>query len=112
MPEGDFARAQGTWTSCDFHEGMSAASMYIEAQSLASHCEHSRILGILVGSPLCKVKRRSQYYVVSVLGVMLGISSLVFTARPPEYRGFFLVVLLLLLLMLLLRIQISLIRMP
>ncbi|CAE7895994.1 HTR3A, partial [Symbiodinium sp. KB8] len=46
---------QGTWTSCDFHEGMSAASMYIE------------------------VKRRSQYYVVSVLGVMLGISSLVFT---------------------------------
>ncbi|CAE7189341.1 HTR3A, partial [Symbiodinium pilosum] len=46
---------QGTWSSCDFHEGMSAASMYIE------------------------VKRKSKYYVVSVLGVMLGISSLVFT---------------------------------
>ena len=80
------------------------------AESCEQSCEHSR--QGLVGSPLCKVKRRSQYYVVSVLGVMLGISSLVFTARPPEHRGFFLVVLLLLLLMLPLRIQISLIRMP
>ena len=36
VPEGAFpirTSVQGTWTSCDFHEGMSAASMYIEVQS-------------------------------------------------------------------------------
>ncbi|CAE7560393.1 CLASP [Symbiodinium natans] len=54
---------QGTWTSCDFYEGMSAANMYIE------------------------VKRRSKYYVVSVLGVMLGISSLVFTVFAIEVNS-------------------------
>lgn len=31
-----------------------------------------------------QVRRNSKYYVVSVLAVMLGISSLVFTARATE----------------------------
>ena len=47
---------QGTAQKCDFYEGMSQVSVYV------------------------KVRRNSKYYVVSVLGVMLGMSSLVFTA--------------------------------
>ena len=41
----------------------------------------------LSSSQAGKVKRKSQYYVVSVLGVMLGISSLVFTAESSECGG-------------------------
>eukprot|EP00913_Durusdinium_trenchii_P013716 g12878.t1 len=59
---------QGTHHKVGFHEGMSQAAMYV------------------------KVKRNSKYYVVSVLGVMLGISSLVFTVFSievdPSGKGF------------------------
>ncbi|CAK9010964.1 unnamed protein product [Durusdinium trenchii] len=55
---------QGTHHKVGFHEGMSQAAMYV------------------------KVKRNSKYYVVSVLGVMLGISSLVFTVRVAETDRF------------------------
>lgn len=57
-----------TWTRCDFHERMSQATMFVQ------------------------VRRNSKYYVVSVLGVLLGISSLVFTVWCIEVdengRGF------------------------
>jgi len=54
---------QGTAHSCSFHEGMSQASMSV------------------------KVRRNSKYYVVSVLMVMLGISSLVFTVFSIEVNS-------------------------
>ena len=59
---------KGTSTKCDFHEGMSQAAMYVQ------------------------VERHAKYYVVSVLAVMLGISSLVFTVFSIDVdsngRGF------------------------
>ena len=86
----DTIPAQGTWSSCDFHEGMSAASMYIEVQLgkpsersnriVKQFCKESETFFGIVS----EVKRKSKYYVVSVLGVMLGISSLVFTAGSSE----------------------------
>ena len=44
--------------------------------------------GLRGPSPAVQVKRNSKYYVVSVLGVMLGISSLVFTVRVAETDRF------------------------
>ena len=69
----DTIPAQGTWSSCDFHEGMSAASMYIEVQLGKPSQRSNRIVKQFCKEPSLALKKKRGEEKVKVLrGVRAG----------------------------------------